>query len=218
MDKPITGESKVAMNVYEACEGLCGASWTGVSFLDALPPLLEAPSACPRLCGAIGQAFQKCMLIDLHALDCPGGLRSVGLPIDDDKMAEEMASRAPMPVGHARKIVRTTPRLKQSACYMTMGHIEHPDILVSYLSPESAMKLLRRWQQVFGRRLKTDLSASTAVCATAVGAYLNKELLFSFGCPDSREYGGIAPHQLVAALPVSLATRLIQEGTRNAHV
>jgi uncharacterized protein (DUF169 family) len=206
------------MDIYKTFEGMFGAPWTGVSFHDALPSFPEAPSDCARLCEAIGQAFRKDMIVDIRSLDCPGGLRSVGVAIDDNKMAQEMARRAPMPIGNARRIIRTTPRLKQTPAYISIGRLEHPEILISYLPPEGAMKLLRRWQQVFGRRLKTDLSASTAVCAATVGAYLNEKMLFSFGCPDSREYGGITSHQMVAALPVSLATRLIQEGTENAHV
>lgn len=205
-------------DIYKVFEGISGASWTGVSFHDALSPLPAAPVACARLCEAIGKAFQKDMTVDTRSLDCPGGLRSVGVAIDENMMVQEMARRAPMPTENARRIIRTTPRLKQPPACISFGRLEHPDILIAYLSPEGAMKLLRGWQQVFGRRLKTDLSASTAVCAATVGAHLNEALIFSFGCPDSREYGGIAPHELVAALPVTLANQLVREGAENAHV
>jgi len=133
-------------------------------------------------------------------------------------MAREMAQRVPMATKNAKRVIRTTPRLHQPARFIIIGHIEKPDVLVSFLSPEAAMRLLRRWQQHFGCRLKTDLSASTAVCAAIAQAYIHDELVFSLGCPDSRDYGGITAHQLIAALPASLAARLMRELPRHGNV
>ena len=80
------------------------------------------------------------------------------------------------------------------------------------------MKLLRCWQQVTGRRLSTDLSAFTAVCASLVAAEQDDQPVFSFGCPDSREHGGIGPDRLVAALSRDTASQMMQEIEDHANV
>jgi len=85
-------------------------------------------------------------------------------------------------------------------------------------SPDAAMRLLRCWQQMMGRRLATRLSGFTAVCASLVAAHQEGQLVFSFGCPDSRRYGGIGPDRLVAALPREVASQMMQEIEDHANV
>lgn len=199
-----------SMADYEVFRKLVGAPWTGLSFHSAPRSIEETPSACARLCEAVGRSFHGAMTIDTTMLECPGGMRALGIPIDDEYMACEMAGRFRMPIEHARHIIQATSRLERPPRFISMGLIEQPDVLVSYLPPESAMKLLRRWQQFFGRRLETDLSASTAVCAAAAEAHVATKMAFSFGCPDSRDYGGIEDHQLITATSRYVAARLVQ--------
>ena len=48
-----------------------------------------------------------------------------------------------------------------------------------------------------------------SVCGSAVvSSYVNHTVSLTFGCPDSRRYGGIGPEQLVLALPADLLTKM----------
>jgi uncharacterized protein (DUF169 family) len=51
-----------------------------------------------------------------------------------------------------------------------------------------------------------------AVCGNvAVRSFILDTLAISFGCPDSRDYGGIAPDQLAMGIPYKLITKLMRE-------
>jgi uncharacterized protein (DUF169 family) len=125
-------------------------------------------------------------------------------------MAVQISEKTGMSIAHANRLLAETPRLKGVARTVCLGNINKPDVFVTYLRPEAAMKLLRRWQQMTGKRLATELSAFTAVCTSLVVAYQEGQPAFSFGCPDSREYGGIRPELMIAAIP-ALTARKLQE-------
>jgi uncharacterized protein (DUF169 family) len=206
------------MTLYESLLELTGERWTGVRLYGEPTLCAQNPKYFARLCEAIGQSFESALTVNPRDFDCRGALRTFGLNTDDEDMAQQMACRAAMPIGQARQIIRATPSVKEKVHAIEMGCIEKPDIVISYLTPGAAMRLLRRWQQSTGRRLETHLSAFTAVCAAVAGAFNTGQLVFSFGCPDSRDYGGIAANQLIAAMPVNLAEELMQEEAEHAHI
>lgn len=67
------------------------------------------------------------------------------------------------------------------------------------------MQIVRSWQRIYGKNLPLEVSGIMAVCGSAVvNSYVNHTISLSFGCPDSRQYGGIRPEQLVVAMPADL--------------
>jgi len=196
-------------------EHLTQERWTGVRFLETTLP--EA-KRFPRLCEAVRCSFQEDLAVACGSLECFGALRTLGLGRYDDQMAWQMAEKTGMPLERAKGLLAATPILTGNVRTVELNAAERPDVLVAYLRPEAAMKLLRRWQQMTGRRLSADLSAFTAVCASLVAAYQDGRPVFSFGCPDSRQYGGIGPDRLVAALPREIVSQMMQEVEDHANV
>lgn len=83
-----------------------------------------------------------------------------------------------------------------------------PDVLVTYVRPEAAMRLVRAWETATGHSLHADISSIMAVCGNAVvKAYTSQSISISFGCPDSRQYGGIQPEEMVLAVPTGILNR-----------
>jgi len=59
-------------------------------------------------------------------------------------------------------------------------------------------------------RLHIELSGFLAVCSCVAAAVRLARPCLSLGCPDSPEYGGIPPKELVAVLAVGLAREVAQ--------
>jgi len=77
------------------------------------------------------------------------------------------------------------------------------------------MKMVRDWQKMTSRNLRVDISGIMSVCGNvAARSYLGQCISISFGCPDSREYGGIEKGQLVIGLPHNIASRLYNIGNK----
>lgn len=203
------------MTERQFLEHLTGELWTGVRFLE-----LPSPDARPfgRLCEAVHCSFRNDLTVTCGVLECLGALRSVGLGRHDEQMARQMSEKTGMSLERAQGLLAATPILTRSVPAIQLGPTADPDVLIGYLQPEAAMRLLRCWQQMTGRRLKTELSAFTAVCASLITAYQERQLVFSFGCPDSREYGAIAPDRLVAAVPREMVSQMMQETQDHANV
>lgn len=196
------------MNEFEYLEKLTGEKWTGVRF-SKVAPIKTQPF--DLLCEAVKSSFEDNLALACGELSCHGALCSLGMENDIERMVHRMSERAGLSVEHARRILQATPRLNHGFVSMELGNIGHPDVLVSYLKPVSTMWLLRRWQQFDGNRLAASLSSFTALCAGIVEAYTENKLVFSFGCPDSRAYGGIAEDKMIAAMPFCLAEKLAEE-------
>ncbi len=200
------------MNELEYLEKLTGEKWVGLRFSrEALPKT----QAFAMLCEAVDSSFKGNIALECAELSCHGALLSLGLESGDDRMARRMSERAALTESNAKRIISSTPRLTEQIVSIEIGKICDPDVYVSCLTPESAMILLRRWQQYKGERLQASLSAFTALCSTVVTAFVENELSFSFGCPDSRAYGGITNDRMIAAIPFSLAANLADECGRS---
>jgi uncharacterized protein (DUF169 family) len=72
------------------------------------------------------------------------------------------------------------------------------------------MSLLRRWQVFCGHAPLVPLSSFLAICAwVVVRAHKLNEVCLSFGCFDSRQFGGVANDTLVVGMPPALAEQMI---------
>ena len=204
------------MNEIRFLEEATGDRWTGVKLLGSAAP--DSTSDSMRLCEAVAASFSRRIVLSSDQLACPGARRSITLDEDDEGLALQMSEKAGMPVRFARQIIAERPRLETAPQALVLGNIEEPDVLVGYLKPLAAMKVLRLWQAHFGTSLHVDLSGFIAICSCIAAAVRLGRLCLSLGCPDSREYGAIPPTQLVAVLPIGLARELAQRSKDHAHV
>jgi uncharacterized protein (DUF169 family) len=58
--------------------------------------------------------------------------------------------------------------------------------------------------------MKVELSGFAAVCGNvAVKAYVTRRISLSFGCEDSRQYGGVPRDRLIVGIPYAQAHKLL---------
>ncbi len=109
----------------------------------------------------------------------------------------------------AFELIRSVPVLNEKVSGISLGKDIKGDVYISYVSPESAMKLIRCWQKMTSRNLNAEISGIMSVCGNvAVKSFIKQKISISFGCPDSREYGGIEKGELVIGIPHNIAFSL----------
>ena len=198
------------MNILEIIEEKIGGKWVGIVFHNNSIRNNDMSEKPMRLCEAIGKSYNNKIVLTKNFLDCPGGCRSLGwLKNSNDFMINKLTEKSGMSFDIARKLITSSPSIKKNIFAVTMGKIENPELVLSYAQPDVAMKLIRLWQKVSGIELTINVSSIMAVCSNVVAKVYNTgQICMSFGCPDSREYGGIEANKLVIGMPISLIGHL----------
>ena len=202
------------MHVLDAFQRLFGSRWTGVTFyFDELPAVTEHSVIDIRFCEAIKKSLVHPMLLRSEDLNCHGARYVFGW---DETAKAEMAKKFHDQEGFneskAKELVRNLPKLNGPLKGIGLNlKNSPPDLLLSYLQPGQVMKLLRSYQIHFGKDLNIDLSSIVSVCGhVAVEAFIKQQIALSFGCRDSREYGGITRDRVAIGVPVELAQRMLE--------
>jgi len=188
-----------------------GGLWTGVALhYEAVPAHAPVPHEM-RLCEAVARSFVQPVVLPAQKIGCPGARRAVGLMHDDHALAERMSQKADVPFDTLRRALAETPCLAAPVTAISLGAgQEAPDVIVGYVQPEGAMSLLRRWQVSYGHVPVVPLSSFLAICAwVVIRAHKLDEICVSFGCLDSRNYGGIGSDTLVVGMPSGRAQQLV---------
>ncbi len=182
-----------------------GGWWTGVRFHYDETPEVDAKMEPTRFCEAIAASRTGPIVLTPKTVNCPGARRSFGWASESDaELTATMAEKTDMAPDVAKGLIFDTPRLRTAPTAITVGECAEPDVALSFIQAEAAMRMLRHWENRKGKALTAELSSVMAVCGNvAVKAYLTDRVCLSFGCPDSREYGAIGRDQLVVGLPMS---------------
>ena len=202
--------SKVQPTLNHICKRLSQIScseWIAVKFQGQLFTPGDGPI---RFCEAVYQAHKQNVSLTCDSLCCDGARRCFGwLKNNDMELAQRLSQKTDIGQDSAYELIRSVPVLDKSIIRISLGVDIQGDVFISYASPESAMKLVRNWQKMTRRNLRMDISGIMSVCGNvAVRSYLEQSISISFGCPDSREYGGIKKEQLIIGLPHNIASNL----------
>lgn len=201
------------MKTLRLLEECTGAEWTGILFHYDSKPSGNSAGRPMRLCEAIAESYARPLILTPKLIECPGAYRSLALGwFNSDELAHEISNKTGLPQIMLNQAIKSTPCLDSPIAALTLGKLETPDVVVSYLKPSATMIIIRRWQEVNGKEIDTRLSSFMAICGgVVVKAHKLREICFSFGCPDSRKYGRIEDEKLIIGMPYQLAKRLFEE-------
>jgi uncharacterized protein (DUF169 family) len=199
-------ERKVPMNKIRRFERIIGGRWTGIKFHRGNVPDENMPNQAMRFCEAIKASTTGRLTLTKDLVACPGALRSFGWVTDKDEiLAQEIAEKRGMKKEAAQALIRKIPRLDGKISGITIGDYDSPDLILSYIQPEAAMQLVYQWQKIFGTDIDVKISSIMAVCGNvAASAQTTDKICMSFGCPESRNHGGIGRDRLVIGIPAHL--------------
>lgn len=185
-----------------------GGRWVPVRFLGA-PPVGSLAGEI-RFCEAIREAACSCVVLTAETAMCPGAKRSFGWAGGmDEGLAESMARRQGMPLAVARELIRATPRLDDGIQAVEIGGKGQPDLVLSYATPLSAIKVVRAVEVETGGVLAQRLSSALSVCGSvAARCAKTGEVSVSFGCAESREAAGLGRDALAVGIPWAFVERL----------
>lgn len=207
------------MDVIQLLENAVGGRWVGVSFHKEGVPEGTRLVRSMRFCEAVKESYAGPLVLTPESIDCPGALRSLGWGIDLDEITRSITEKTGIDTDIGREVIADVPCLDGTVTAVTTGRDPSADVVLSYVQPETVMKVARRWEQVHGHSLTVKVSGTMAICGSvAVAAYLWERVCLSFGCPDSRVYGDVGRDRLVIGMPGAVAKDLFENTNSHACV
>lgn len=190
---------------------ISSSDWVAVKFQEHMS---VADIESVRFCEAVYKAQKRNVSLSFDNVCCDGARRCFGwLKNNDMKLAKRLSQKTAIDQDVAYKLIRSVPVLNENIVVISLGTNIQGDVYISYANPESAMKLVRDWQKVTRQNLRVEISGIMSVCGNvAVKSCLGQKISISFGCPDSREFGGIQKEQLVIGIPYNIASSLCSTG------
>ena len=184
------------------------SEWITVKFKKDIPANYSKPV---RFCEAVSMAYDKDVLLSPLNVCCDGAKRCFGWMKDyDSELARRLSLKVGISEDKTKELIKSVPVLPDIYAGIFLSKNISGDVYISYLSPCSAMKFIRTWQKTTCCSLYTGISSVMSVCGNvAVRAFVEQQICISFGCPDSREYGGLMDERLVIGIPHDIACSLI---------
>ncbi|MBN1144396.1 MAG: DUF169 domain-containing protein [Bacteroidales bacterium] len=168
-----------------------------------------------KFCEAVSHSFNIPLQLDNTNLGCPGARRCIGFDDNEKQLAKTISENNKIPHRFIEGAFHNIPRISNINT-IVLGMTEfmeqemQPDMYIVYVEPyaiTTIMHTLARHAVIPSMPPYSLLS----VCGNIFSnCYLNKNLSISFGCPESRRYGGIEREEVVMGIPYTLTAELIR--------
>jgi len=200
------------MNQIKRFESMIGGRWTGITFHREVPSDVKLVTRPMYFCEAVRASSTGPLTLTKDSVSCPGGRRSLGWTSNGNrKIIEKLREINSFSSQISEALIHKVPRISnEEISAVTVGTYDSPDILVSYLQPETAMRFISYWQSTSGENLPLSTSSIMAVCGSvAAGVFKTGQVRCSFGCSESRLHGHIGRGRLIMGFPTSIALSLV---------
>ena len=202
------------METIQKLQATIGGHWHGVSFFNGegnFPKDVEFRQTA-RFCEAVDLAVVHKMIVKPEEFTCPGARYAFGGMIDIKKtMIDKMINQKGYSPDYAVRLLEQTPHLQKMPETLGFNCVDEPDILISRLQPEQVMSLVQLYHIKLRRPFRTEISSIISACGNvAVRAYEHQDMALSFGCDDSRAFGGMSRDRLYVGMAYLLAKELIR--------
>ncbi|MBN2412850.1 DUF169 domain-containing protein [candidate division KSB1 bacterium] len=154
-----------------------------------------------RFCEATKIAINHPVILDSDSINCPGALFAFGWQ-DKSQFYQKCLQKSKLNRKALDAMITKLPRLNGEYKYIGLNTTDEPDVILSYILPEDAMKLLYLYHNKQAENLDASLCSMTSICGgIAVKTFIKNEIGFSFGCAESREFARIGSERLVVGIP-----------------
>jgi len=191
-------------------KNIFGAKCTAVNVNGKLSEAIDIPSKQLKFCEAVNLSFDAPLRVTYENLGCPGARRNIGFDNDDIFLAQTISDNNKIPVQFILSALKEIPKLS-GINHINLGLTEkmekeaNPDLFIIYIKPSVVTSIMHKLAKI-EVRLSILPYSLLSVCGNVFSNTVkNRTVSLSFGCPESRKFGGIGKDELVVGLPVEIA-------------
>ncbi|MBN1985959.1 MAG: DUF169 domain-containing protein [Prolixibacteraceae bacterium] len=191
-----------------------GPKCTAICVNRRLPGTFYQPTRPFKFCEAVNYSFREPVKLVDENLGCPGARRSLGFDNDDVALARIISENNKIPVPFIENALgKISKSTKIDTVFLGMSKIMEqkiqPDLYIVYLLPGMVTKIIHVLAKNEIQPFVSSFSL-LSVCGNVFSScYQNNRVSLSFGCPESRKSGGIAPNEVVMGFPFEIAQTIV---------
>ena len=181
--------------------------WIKIKFYQEKPKDDNAKSLRDvRFCEATREAILQPILLDEESIVCPGARHAFGWSsFYNNNFLQSCCDKWDVRKDTLESMLSHVPYFRKPFKYIGLNTEGTPDLVMSYMSPQEAMGLIKTYHTKEGGNLDVSLCTMMAICGgIAVRTYLEEKISLSFGCDDSRKYAQIGRDRLAVGIPRKL--------------
>ncbi|MBN1786622.1 MAG: DUF169 domain-containing protein [Candidatus Methanofastidiosa archaeon] len=196
-----------AIKLIREFERLINSPVVGVSFIygDHSVGISEKLRFCEHVKRTMEDGNDR--IISANSLKCLGSLWAFGYMEQNEENLESFSKNLVKEGrfskgSHARRELECAPRMPDTPGYIRISRNAESDLYIFYLSPMECMRIMQAYQKRYQRDLEMDTSGLMPICGQcSVRPYMEGCMIFSLGCMDSREHGGIGDGKIAIGAP-----------------
>ena len=176
---------------------------------------ITTPTKQMKLCEAVKYSFDVPILINNNNLGCPGARRSIGYDKEDEKLAANISKNNNIDISFINNAINTIAFLKDDIININLGltsgmeAILPPDLFIMYVQPTRITEITYLLAKNKISPLLSPYSFLSICGNVFANSYLNQQVSISFGCSESRRYGGVDSNEVVVGIPYNYAELLV---------
>ena len=193
------------MDFLNQLQNLLGEKQTGIKINSLLASNYNSPKKPMKFCEAVVDSFQTPLVICKEDIDCLGAQRSFGFYRDDKKFAALISEETNIPIRFILNALNEIPVITNPVKNIILGSSEKPDVTIAFLKPDKITQLTLLYAAYFEEKPLITPYFFMSVCGNIFAqTYNTNKICISFGCPESRKFGGVLEDEVIVGIPNSL--------------
>ena len=192
-----------------------GHRCSGVKINGESENFLNQPNKKMKFCEAVNHSFEVPLRIVNENMICPGARRALGFERNSGELIAKISEHTEIPASYIQKTMQEVPAIPVQINHLIMGitaKMEEdlaPDVYIVFTQPARIMQVIQALARQKERPHLLPFSLHSICGSVFSKSYVENDILVSFGCPDSRAYGGVRDDEVVAGIPYTKVNHLL---------
>lgn len=183
--------------------------------VDDFALIINTSSIRLRFCEAVNFSFNKPVFLNSNFLSCKGSRRSFGLTKSEEELVSHISNESQASKETIKKALHDIPAFDKPVNNIYLGmpndmeKIICPDMFILQMRPKYAMDLMVHYIAKTNTLPIIKPYPFLSICGSVVAStHIQNRMSISFGCPDSRKYGGVDDDNVIVGIPFDICNQL----------
>ncbi|MEF8811277.1 MAG: DUF169 domain-containing protein [Bacteroidales bacterium] len=176
-----------------------------------------------KFCEAVDYSFKIPILLNKDNLNCPGARRTFGFDPQSNELVKTISENTQIPLRYIIKALDSIPVIDQvhDLVLGIPGDMEKflsPDVYIIYTQPKQMTHFIHSIARIEKKPFISPYSLLSICGNVFAQSYRQGWISLSFGCPESRNFGGVKNDEVVMGLPYHVVKKIRDAGVMDSNM